>query len=99
MEALWDILLKYYGLDWIGMSMSFYGTYLITNRDRIGFVYCLMGCIAGATVSYLSNVPSYVLCNAIFFMINIKGFMDWGAAKDTSYSDLPLQSSLARERG
>ena len=77
MESVWEILLKFYGLDWIGMSMSLYGTYLITKRDRIGFVYCIMGCIAGGAVSYLTNVPSYVVSNMIFFAMNIKGYIDW----------------------
>jgi hypothetical protein len=81
MEQLWDVLLKFYGLDWIGMIVSFYGTYLITKRDRIGFIYCIMGCISGGTVSYLTNIPSYILYNMIFLVINIKGYWNWGTQR------------------
>ena len=97
MTELWDVLLKFYGLDWMGMTMSFYGTYLITKRDRIGFIYCIMGCIAGGTVSYLTNVPSYVLCNIIFFGINIKGYWDWRSQNcEVFQSRAALSSPVAR---
>ena len=99
MESIWDILLKFYGLDWIGMSMSFYGTYLITKRDRMGFVYCIMSCISGGTVSYLADVPSYVVCNLIFFAINIKGYWSWrNEAKPVthSYDVSPALASQSR---
>lgn len=70
----------YYGLDWIALSFGVLGTWLLTNRNRLGFCASGLGCIAGFAASMMSGQFGFVLYNLILVAMMVRGFVQWGGA-------------------
>ena len=71
-------MFKYYGLDWLGMGLALLAVYLLGNRNKFGFI-SFIGSNAifvylGAT---LMNSWGVAIGNAIFLIMNIRGFIRW----------------------
>jgi len=68
----------YYGLDWLALIAGVYGSFLMTNRNRWGFLVSGLACIAGFTVATLSGQFGFVAYNAILMVLMVRGFLLWG---------------------
>jgi hypothetical protein len=61
-----DVLLKYHGLDWLGMASSLLAVYLMGNKKRVGFIFNML---ANALFIYLAvfEMQSLGMCIVIYF--------------------------------
>ncbi len=78
MDMLLSIFGQYYGLDWIALCCGVSGTWLLTNRNRIGFCLGALGCCAGFGAALLSGQFGFVVYNVILIAMMTRGFIRWG---------------------
>lgn len=73
-----DLLLKYYGLDWLAMALSLLAVYLMGNKNKVGFIAYIT---ANAIWIYLGffKMQSFGISigNIFFLMMNLRGFIKW----------------------
>ena len=82
MDAFLGILFQFYGLDWLAMALGLSGTYLISNRDKRGFVLNGLACICGLSVAVISGQTGFIAYNAVLIALMLKGYLTWGRAKE-----------------
>lgn len=77
-DAFLHSLSLYYGLDWLALAAGVYGSFLMTNRNRWGFLVSGVACVAGFAVAALSGQFGFVVYNAILMVLMVRGFLLWG---------------------
>lgn len=80
-DAIFNSFLVYYGLDWAALSFGMCGCYLVTNRNRFGFLFSMTGCICGFCVAIISNQYGFIVYNIILICLQSRGFVLWGRAE------------------
>jgi hypothetical protein len=70
--------LRYWGLDWLAMTLSLLSVYLLGNKNRAGFLVFAM---SNATWIFLGltwmTSLGIAVGNTIFLFMNIRGFVNW----------------------
>ena len=74
-----DVLLQYYGLDWLSMLSGFLGAWLITERKRTGFLFMIASVLMALATALMAEQYGFVVANMINIMISIRGFIKWRA--------------------
>lgn len=73
-----DDFLRYWGLDWLAMSLSLLSVYLLGNKNRVGF---LVFAASNSTWIFLGltwmTSLGIAVGNTIFLFMNIRGFVKW----------------------
>ncbi len=77
MDSLIESFSLYYGLDWAGITLCLMGSYLISNRQALGFLVMSAGCICSLTVAVISHQYGFIIGNALFIAMHMRGFMNW----------------------
>lgn len=77
-DAFLNSFSTYYGLDWLALVAGVYGSYLMTNRNRVGFLVTGIGCLSGFAVAMISNQFGFVAYNLILIGMMVRGFLLWG---------------------
>ncbi len=77
-------LFKYYGLDWLAMSLSVISMILLGNKIKWGFALFMLANITWILLGFflLKSYP-IVLGNLIFLTTNTRGFLKWNSEKTT----------------
>lgn len=78
LDAFLQSFAVYYGLDWVALMAGVYGSYLMTNRNRLGFLMTGIGCVSGFAVAMISGQFGFVVYNAILMVLMVRGFLLWG---------------------
>jgi len=81
MQDIVHTVLQYYGLDWLSMTTGLTGSFMISNRDKRGFILSGMSCICGLSVAILSGQTGFIAYNAILISIMCRGFLNWDKAQ------------------
>ena len=77
MEALIDSFSVYYGADWASMIFGFCGAWMITNKNKWGFVLLIVSlCLAMAT-AVIADQYGFIVANIINIAIALRGFYKW----------------------
>ncbi len=77
MDSIIHALTAYYGLDWLTMAIGLYGTYLITQQKRIGFLMNAIACVLGVVIASMSGQTGYIVYNAIIMLMLSRTFINW----------------------
>lgn len=80
-EGIIQSFQTYYGLDWAALTFGMCGCYLVTNRNRFGFLFSMTGCICGFGVAMISNQYGFIVYNIILIGLQSRGFILWGKAE------------------
>jgi hypothetical protein len=72
---------QYFGLDWLGMILTFAAIYLLGNKSRSGFVVMMLGNLCWALIGGWANSYAMVAANLAFFAMNARGYIRWSPAK------------------
>ncbi len=73
-----EILLKYYGLDWLAMILSVVAMVLLGNKVKWGFTFFMCANITWILLGILLlNSYTIVIGNMIFLATNTRGFIKW----------------------
>lgn len=68
---------KYYGVDWLAMTLSLYAVYLLGNKNKWGFVAFIISNALWLYVGYLTNSYAIAVGNFIFLLTNTRGWVRW----------------------
>jgi hypothetical protein len=70
-------IFKYYGLDWIAMALSLFAVYLLGNRNKWGFISFIISNAIWVYVGYLTDSFAIAVGNAVFLIMNSRGWLKW----------------------
>ena len=54
--------LKYYGIDWLAMMLTFLAIWQMGNKNRIGFILMMSGNLAWASIGFLTGSYAMIYC-------------------------------------
>lgn len=70
-------LLRFYGIDWVAMTLSLYAVYLLGNRNKWGFVSFIISNALWVYVGYLTGSYAIAIGNFVFLLMNSRGYLKW----------------------
>lgn len=76
-EILLNSFQTYYGLDWASMLLGFYGTWLVTEKNRMGFLFLIVSVSLAAITAIIANQFGFVAANMINAFIAVRGYIKW----------------------
>ncbi len=72
------VVFKYYGLDWMAMTLSVAAMILLGNKVKWGFVFFMIANLTWMALSvFLLNSWAITIGNFIFLVTNLRGFIKW----------------------
>jgi hypothetical protein len=77
-EAFLHSFTVYYGIDWIALVAGVSGSYLMTNRNRLGFLMSGFACVAGLIIAAMSGQFGFIAYNIIIIGLMVRGYRLWG---------------------
>ena len=83
MESILHALTQFYGLDWATMVFGLTGAYLLTARNKMGFVFNLVACVCALSVAVISGQVGFIVYNLVFIGLMLRGFLNWNNAPVT----------------
>lgn len=72
-----DMVLKYFGVDWVAMALSLYAVYLLGNKNKWGFVAFIISNAMWVYVGFLMDSYAVSAGNFIFLLTNSRGLLKW----------------------
>jgi len=73
-----DNLLAHYGIDWLAMTLSLYGAYLLGNKKEIGFIVFAVSNVIWIVLGlFFMSSFGMALGNLAFCLINLRGYIAW----------------------
>jgi len=72
-----EILLKYHGIDWIAIIMTFLTLYYLGEKRRFGFVFGIVASISWLIFGILVDSIANIIANVIFIALNLRGYLNW----------------------
>ena len=75
-----EILLKYHGVDWIAMVLTFLTLYYLGEKRRSGFVFGILASISWLIFGVLVHSIANIVANVIFIALNLRGYLNWKAS-------------------
>ena len=85
MDAILHSFSLYYGLDWGAMLLGMIGYFLVTNRNRFGFLLSMCGCFCGFGVAMISDQYGFIVYNLILISMQTRGFLMWSRKPAPAY--------------
>ncbi|NMM50669.1 nicotinamide mononucleotide transporter [Marinigracilibium pacificum] len=80
-----DNIFEYYLIDWLGISLSLLAVYMLGNKNQWGFIVFAVSNIVWIYLGLvLMNSLGTAIGNAVFLIINIRGFINWYKQFNTS---------------
>lgn len=76
-----EIIIKYYGIDWMAMLMTFCSLYLLGKKNKYGFIFGLLANFFWLCFGILVLSAGNILANVVFSILNIKGYLNWKSGK------------------
>lgn len=67
----------YYGLDWIAFISGVTGMYLLSEKQRIGFVLQGLSVTFATICSIIASQFGFVASNLVMLVIVIYGYLNW----------------------
>lgn len=77
MNTVLEAFQMYYGIDWLAFVSGLIGMYLISERNRWGFLMNFVACCSGFYVALLSLQFGFVFYNFVLVFLMIRGFKNW----------------------
>ena len=74
---MWDIITKYYGIDWTAMVLNALAIYLLGKKQKLGFFLGVLANIAWIVFAILAHSVATVVACSIFGFLNARGWWSW----------------------
>lgn len=72
-----EIILKYHGIDWLAMTLTFLTLYYLGEKKRFGFIFGILASISWLTFGVLVDSIANIVANLIFTGLNLRGYVNW----------------------
>lgn len=69
-------------MNWLATILIILGYVLVIYKLRLGFIVQSIGCIIYVCL-YFGVDYAVVTTNAVFFLINVLGYIKWGSVSNT----------------
>lgn len=76
-ETIIEAFQVYYGLDWVAFFCGLLGMYLISEKNRWGFLVNFIACCAAFYIAFVSMQMGFVMYNFVLVFLMIRGFRNW----------------------
>lgn len=76
-EAFINSLSTYYGADWLAMLFGFAGAWLVTNKNKYGFLLTIVSLVFAITTAVIAEQFGFIMANTINMAIAVRGFVHW----------------------
>ncbi|HEU4788090.1 MAG TPA: hypothetical protein VFS71_00225 [Flavobacterium sp.] len=71
-------IFEYYLVDWLGISLSLLAVYMLGNKNPWGFIIFALSNVVWIFLGFvLMNSLGTAIGNAVFLVINIRGYTTW----------------------
>jgi nicotinamide riboside transporter PnuC len=74
---MWDVIAKYYGVDWTAMVLNAASIYLLGKKRKLGFSLGVVANVAGIVFAVLAHSVATVVACSIFIVLNARGWWNW----------------------
>lgn len=85
-EVLIESFARYYGMDWLAMIFGFTGAWMITNKNKTGFILTLISLCFALMTALIAEQFGFVFANLISMGIAIRGFIHWRSEEQSQNS-------------
>lgn len=75
---MWDLLARYYGLDWAATAVTLVSIYALGDGKRFGFALGMAGAVLWCAFGVLAGSAAGALLNAILIGLFLRGYWKWG---------------------
>jgi len=73
-----ELLTKYYGFDWLAVTLGLIAVYKIGDKKRFGFIFYMLAALAGFIFAILAHSVAYIVINTLMFFMQFRAFIKWG---------------------
>lgn len=77
LDAFVTSLQTYYGADWASMLTGFAAAWMITNKNKTGFVLMVFSMILAAATAVIAGQYGFIAANIINIAIAVRGYINW----------------------
>ncbi|MDX1582207.1 MAG: PnuC protein [Thermoanaerobaculia bacterium] len=84
--------MDYLFFDWAAMATTFLAVYMLGNHSRSGFVVFMISNLCWMATGYLAESQAMIWGNAIFLVVNLRGWLKWGRDEATDSAAVTGQS-------
>ena len=81
---MWEIITKYYGIDWTAMVLNAVSIYLLGKKRKLGFFLGVLANIAWIVFAVLAHSVATVVACSIFVFLNARGWWSWSKEQTTN---------------
>jgi hypothetical protein len=67
----------YYGLDWLSFFFGVGGMYLISEKNKVGFLLQAVSVICAIGCSVIAGQFGFIVSNAVMFCVVSYGYWNW----------------------
>ena len=72
-----EIILKYQGIDWLAMTLTFLTLYYLGEKKRFGFIFGILASISWLAFGVLVDSIANIVANLIFTGLNLRCYVNW----------------------
>lgn len=83
-----EFITKYYGVDWIAMTLAFTSIYMLGKKNRNGFIVGVFACLAWGLFGYMAQSLADMIANIIMTTIYAKGYLLWKKDDDAKNNNV-----------
>lgn len=80
-NKIFDFLIEslkiYYGLDWIAFLTGITGMYLLSEKNKLGFIFQSISVFCSLVVASIALQYGFIVSNTVTFIIVIYGYFNW----------------------
>ncbi len=69
--------MQYYGIDWFATACGLTAVYLLSNKNKLGFLIFMMASASWVTFGLIVGSWAIVFGSTIFFFMHLRGFIKW----------------------
>ncbi len=74
---MWEVIVKYYCIDWIALVLTATAIYLLGKKRKAGFSLGVVGNIVWIVFGILVRSLATVVACVILMILNVKGWWNW----------------------
>lgn len=76
---------EYYGLDWLAMGLTLFAVYQLGEKKKFGFINFIISNLIWIYLAlWMMDSYGMAIGNAIFVVINARGYINWKKDSATS---------------
>jgi len=76
-----EMVLNYYGVDWLAMALTFLSLYFLGKKKRCGFVFGLGANASWLAFGVMAGSIANPAANVVFAILNINGYCHWSRSR------------------